>query len=85
MFQREVVERISAQVGKLGARFLTVLTGSWASDGEKLLTFRWTHFARAESLERGCPLTPKIDIAIENEHFAESSARVSAKAQNDYE
>jgi 16S rRNA (adenine1518-N6/adenine1519-N6)-dimethyltransferase len=67
MFQREVVERISATGGNSERGFLTVLTKAYLT-AEKLFDVPPNAFSPAPKVWSAVVrLTPKIDIAIENE------------------
>jgi 16S rRNA (adenine1518-N6/adenine1519-N6)-dimethyltransferase len=67
MFQREVVERITAQAGNSERGFLTVLTEAYLT-AEKLFDVPPNAFSPAPKVWSAVVrLTPKIDIAIENE------------------
>jgi 16S rRNA (adenine1518-N6/adenine1519-N6)-dimethyltransferase len=67
MFQREVVERITARVGNSERGFLTILTKAYLT-AEKLFDVPPNAFSPAPKVWSAVVrLTPKIDIAIENE------------------
>ena len=67
MFQREVVQRISARVGNSERGFLTVLTEAYLT-AEKLFDVPPEAFLPAPKVWSAVVrLEPKIDIAIENE------------------
>lgn len=67
MFQREVVERITAKVGNSQRGFLTVLTEAYLT-AEKLFDVPPNAFAPAPKVWSAVVrLKPKIDVAIENE------------------
>lgn len=67
MFQREVVERITARAGNSERGFLTVLTEAYL-ESEKLFDVPPNAFAPAPKVWSAVVrLMPKIDVAIENE------------------
>ena len=67
MFQREVVERITARVGNSERGFLTVLTEAYLT-AEKLFDVPPNAFSPAPKVWSAVVrLTPKIDVEIENE------------------
>jgi len=67
MFQREVVERITARVGNSERGFLTVLTEAYLT-AEKLFDVPPNAFLPAPKVWSAVVrLKPKIDIAVENE------------------
>jgi 16S rRNA (adenine1518-N6/adenine1519-N6)-dimethyltransferase len=67
MFQREVVERITAQVGSSERGFLTVLTEAYLQT-EKLLDVPPTAFRPSPKVNSAVVrLTPKLDFSVKND------------------